>query len=270
MNPTALRIIIPVVLVSVILLIMGVRIFHVVPAGHNGVLFNKFTGIDKENVYPPGMAIIAPWANMVEYDIRLQSNVQKMQVLSRNGLNIVCELSYFFRPQQQNLAFLYSEIDRDYEEAIIIPQIRSATREVIGKYLPEELYSTKREVIQDEIMTIVKKGVKDKYIDVEEVLIREVKLPASLEAAIEKKLKQEQESLEYEYKLERAKLEADRQRIEAEGKAKANDIVTKSLTAAILKEKGIEATLELAKSPNAKVVVIGSAEDGLPLILGNN
>ncbi len=270
MNKTALRIIIPVVVITVFILIMGARIFHVVPAGFNGVLFDKFTGINKDKVYSPGLAIIAPWTRMIEYDIRLQSDVQKMQVLSRNGLNIICELSYFYRPQQAKLGYLFSEIDRNYKEAIIIPQIRSATREVIGKYLPEELYSTKRQVIQDEIMSIVSSGVKDKYINVEEVLIREVKLPASLETAIEKKLKQEQESLEYEYKLERAKLEADRQRIEAEGKAKANEIVSKSLTSAILKEKGIEATLELAKSPNTKVVVVGGGQDGLPLILGNN
>eukprot|EP00389_Voromonas_pontica_P001416 GDKH01002126.1.p1 GENE.GDKH01002126.1~~GDKH01002126.1.p1 ORF type:complete len:104 (-),score=18.63 GDKH01002126.1:242-532(-) len=95
-------------------------------------------------------------------------------------------------------------------------------------------------------------------------------LPPTIKAAIENKLKQEQESLEYEFKLEKAKKEAERQRIDAEGKAKANEILSASLTDKILTEKGIEATLELAKSPNAKVVVVGSGKDGLPIILGNN
>ena len=102
------------------------------------------------------------------------------------------------------------------------------------------------------------------------VLIREVVLPASLQDAIEKKLKQEQESLEYEFKITKATQEAERQRIEAEGKARANTIISASLTDKILKEKGIDATKELASSPNSKVVVVGGGDDGLPLILGNN
>jgi regulator of protease activity HflC (stomatin/prohibitin superfamily) len=102
------------------------------------------------------------------------------------------------------------------------------------------------------------------------VLVRDIMLPPTIKAAIENKLKQEQESLEYEFKLEKAKKEAERQRIDAEGKARANQILNASLTDKILKEKGIEATLELAKSPNAKVVVVGSGKDGLPIILGNN
>ena len=88
--------------------------------------------------------------------------------------------------------------------------------------------------------------------------------------AIERKLKQEQASEEYDFKLEVAEKEAEKQRIEARGKADANRILAASLTSNILRDKGIEATLKLAQSPNSKVVVIGSGKDGLPLILGNN
>ena len=101
-----------------------------------------------------------------------------------------------------------------------------------------------------------------------EVLVKDVTLPPTIKNAIETKLKQEQESLEYKFKIEKATKEAERQRIDAEGKAAANKILSESLTDKILKEKGIEATLELAKSPNAKTIVIGSGKDGLPLILG--
>ena len=107
------------------------------------------------------------------------------------------------------------------------------------------------------------------FIQLNEILVRDVTLPLTIRTAIENKLKQEQASLEYEFKLTRAKKEAERQRIEAEGKAIANDIISKSLTDKILTEKGIRATLELAASPNAKVVVVGSGKSGMPIILGN-
>lgn len=100
--------------------------------------------------------------------------------------------------------------------------------------------------------------------------MRDVTLPSTIKDAIERKLKQEQESLEYEFRLVSAKKEAQRQRIEAQGKSDANVILSQSLNDKILRDKGIEATLKLSQSPNAKVVVIGSGEDGMPLILGGN
>ena len=100
--------------------------------------------------------------------------------------------------------------------------------------------------------------------------MRDVSLPSTIKEAIERKLKQEQESLEYEFRLAKATKEAERQRIESEGKAAANRILSASLTDMILKEKGIQATVKLAESPNSKVVVVGSGDDGLPIILGNN
>ena len=95
-------------------------------------------------------------------------------------------------------------------------------------------------------------------------------MPSKIKEAIESKLEQEQQSLEYEFKLEKAQKEAERQRIDALGKAKANEILNASLTDKILKEKGILATIKLAESPNTKVVVIGNAKDGLPIILGDS
>ena len=95
-------------------------------------------------------------------------------------------------------------------------------------------------------------------------------MPNAIKTGIENKLVQEQEALEYEFRLQKAEQEAERQRIDADGKARANRILSASLTDRILQEKGIEATLKLAESPNAKVVVIGSSENGLPIILNNN
>jgi len=153
---------------------------------------------------------------------------------------------------------------------LLDPAINEAARSVVGRYTPEQLYSSKRDVIEQEILEEVQAVLKDQFLLVKRVLVEDVKLPSTIVTAIETKLKQEQESLEYEFRLAKAKKEAERQRIEAGGKAAANDIISKSLTDKILKEKGILATLELAKSPNSKVVVVGSGKDGLPLILGGS
>jgi regulator of protease activity HflC (stomatin/prohibitin superfamily) len=241
-----------------------------IESGEKAVIFRKFQGgLDKDKVYAQGFHIKWPWDDIYVYDVRKKEAVSKMEVLSKNGLTIAAELSYRYLPKSSAIGYLHDEIGEDYHQEIIVPEIRSATREVIGKYLPEELYSSKREDIQDEIFQRTAKALEENYLLLDAVLIREVTLPPKLKAAIERKLEQEQASLEYEFKLQQARKEAERQRIEAEGKARANDIINNSLTDKILREKGIEATLELAKSSNAKTVVIGSGKDGLPLILGN-
>jgi regulator of protease activity HflC (stomatin/prohibitin superfamily) len=191
-------------------------------------------------------------------------------VLSANGLTIRTELSYRYRPIQEKIGVLHNNVGENYHERIVIPEIRSATREVIGKYLPEELYSSKRDSIQTEIFDLAAARISEKNIALDAVLIRDVGLPEKLKQAIERKLQEEQSSLEYEFRLTRAEKEAERQRIEAEGKAAANRILSQSLTDKVLRDKGIEATLRLAESPNAKVIVVGGGDEGLPLILGNN
>ena len=138
--------------------------------------------------------------------------------------------------------------------------------------MPEELYSTKREAIQDEIFQRTANSIEKKYVTLDAVLIREVALPEKLKAAIEMKLQEEQEAFQYEFRLDKERKEAERKIIEAQAKADANRILSASLSDKILTDKGIEATLELSKSPNSKVIVVGGGDGGggLPLILGNN
>ena len=255
--------------IFIVLVVFGSRVFIKIQPGERGVLYNLFTGLKVDNVYDQGLKMIAPWNKMYIYNVRIQEDKSIMEVLSKNGLTIKTELSYRYRPMSERIGYLHNEIGQGYLESIIIPEIRSATREVIGKYLPEELYSTKRETIQEEIFELTESRVREKNIVLDAVLIREVVLPTKLQESIERKLQQEQMSLEYEFRLQQAEKEAERQKIEAEGKARANEILNASLTDKILREKGIQATLELAKSNNSKVVVVGSGKDGLPIILGN-
>lgn len=253
----------------VLLLIFWSKITVTIPAGYGGVLFRTFGGgLQKEAPFGEGFHFISPWNKMYTYELRQQEVTEAMQVLSSNGLEINVDVSVWFQPRQEKLGHLHAEIGETYVDRIVIPSLRSAARSVIGRYAPEEIYSTKRESIQGEIDVEMKKLIESKFVAVNQVLIRSITLPPTIKQAIEGKLKQEQESLEYEFKLQKAQKEAARQKIDAEGKAIANQIVSASLTDKILKEKGIEATLKLAESPNTKVVIVGGA-DGLPFILND-
>ena len=257
-------------IISLIFIVLfGSSIFYTVEPGEKAVLFKKFGGgLDKETIYGQGFHIIAPWNTLHIYDIKLQETFEKMEVLSKNGLSIRIDLSFRYNPVESKIGFLHDEIGRDYLERIIKPEIRSVTREVIGNYLPEELYSTKREAIEDEIETLTRDKVETKYLSLDAILIRDVTLPQTLRTAIEQKLKQEQEALEYDFKIQKAKKEAERKEIEAKGIAEFQKIVTRTITPQLLKWKGVEATQEIAKSPNSKVVVVGNGDGDLPIILG--
>jgi len=242
-----------------------------IDSGHAGVIYRKFGGgVDTETTYGEGFHIIAPWNTMIEYEVRQQEVLEKMTVLSNNGLDIILEATIWFQPSYEQLGLLHQKRGLEYIDRVIKPAVRSATRSVVGRYAPEQIYSSKRDAIQSEIQVETKKILDNQFVQLNDVLIRDVTLPPTIKGAIERKLKQEQEALEYEFRIEKATQEAERQRIDAEGKARANRILSQSLTDKILKEKGIEATKELSKSPNSKVIVVGGGKGGLPIILGNN
>ncbi len=242
--------------------------FITIEAGKKGVLFKRFGGgLDKENIYGQGFHIVAPWNTMFVYDVRKQQSEEAMDVLSSNGLSITVDVSVIYRPKDKFIGYLHDLIGTEYLNRIIIPEMRSSVRKIIGRYTPEELYSTKREVVQTEIFNETTKILDENHIILDAVLIRSVNLPATIKTAIESKLKQEQESLEYEFRITKEKKEAERKAIEAQGIQNFQKIVTEGISDKLLTWKGIEATNELAKSPNSKIVVVGGGKNGLPLIL---
>lgn len=262
--PTVIGIILAIVLISKSAVTIG--------SGQAGVLYKTFGDgvVTDEPPLGEGFHLVAPWNKVFIYEVRQQEVFEKMKVLSSNGLDIQLDASAWFQPKYSELGKLHQEKSEEYKDRILLPAIRSAARSVVGRYTPEQLYSTKRDAIQQEIFAETKRIVDDQYIQLNEILVRDVTLPGTIKDAIERKLKQEQQSLEYEFRLVSAAKEADRQRIEAQGKADANKILSASLTDKILQDKGIEATLKLAESPNSKIIVVGSGESGLPIILGNN
>ena len=259
------------ILLTVGLLVISRSIVTIGP-GEAGVLYKFFDGgvVTDEPPLDEGFNFVLPWNTVYKYEVRQQEVFEKMNVLSSNGLDIQLEASAWFQPKFDDLGKLHKEKSQAYKQRILLPAIRSAARSVVGRYTPEQLYSSKRDAIQLEIYEETKKIVDDQYIQLNEILVRDVTLPPSIKQAIERKLKQEQESLEYEFRLVTAAKEAEKQTIEAKGKADANRILDASLTPNVLRDKGIEAAIKLAESNNSKVVVIGSGDDGLPLILGNN
>jgi prohibitin 1 len=261
-----------IVIIAIILLIVfWSRMTVTIEAGNGGVLFKTFGGgIDTTETFGEGFHFMAPWNKMIVYEVRQQEVAEDMNVLSSNGLEIRVDVSVWYQPLYSHLGVLHATIGQEYLHRVVIPSLRASARSVIGRYTPEQIYSTKRDVIQDEIFEETKKILQKKNVQVNQILIRSIILPPTIKKAIESKLKQEQESLEYEFKLEKAEKEAQRQKIEADGKATANRILSASLTDKILRDKGIEATLKLAESTNSKVVIVGSGKDGLPLILGDN
>lgn len=266
------KIAIPAFIVAVFLIILIAKSAVTIDSGEAGVLYRTFDEgvVTDEPPLGEGFHIVAPWNKVFIYEVRQQSLDENMQVLSSNGLEIKLDASVWFQPQRSALGKLHQEKGEAYIQRLLQPAVRSAARAVVGRYDPEQLYASKREAIQREILEETNILLAEQYVQVNEVLVRDVSLPSTIKDAIERKLRQEQESLEYEFRLTKAEQEAERQRIDAEGKARANRILSESLTEKVLQEKGIQATLELATSDNAKTVVIGSGEGGLPLILGNN
>lgn len=258
------------VLVLIVVIASWSRMTVTIPAGHAGVLFRLINGVDTTQTFSEGFHFLNPLNSMVIYKVRQSETSEDMNVLSSNGLEIKADVSAWYKPNYSQLGLLHAKIGNDYMRVIVIPALRASARSVIGRYTPEQIYSTKRDAIQDEIYDEAKRILDNKYIDLDQILIRSIVLPSTIKIAIESKLEQEQQSLEYEFKIEKATKEAERQRIDAMGKAKANEILNASLTDKILREKGISATLKLAESPNSKVVIIGNSADGMPIILGDS
>lgn len=237
-------------------------------SGQAGVHYSRLGGTDTDKVYGEGLTVHAPWVNVIKYDVRVQERLENMEALSSNGLSIGTDISVRWRPRSETLPLLHINYGVDYFRKLIGPELRSVVREVIGQFTPEELYSSRRTELQDQIFSRVKESVESEDVVIEAILIRDVRLPDQIKMAIENKLKEEQEAERYEFTIEKERLEAERKRIEAEGEAAYQQIITASLTSQFLRFKGIEATQQLANSPNSKTVIVGGGGDGLPLILG--
>jgi regulator of protease activity HflC (stomatin/prohibitin superfamily) len=239
-----------------------------VPSGHRGVFYATFgDGTEFGKIYGEGFNWHLPWNKMFVYKIQTEQRKEDLTVLSSDGATIQIEVSVLFRPDWVKLDSLQVTIGPDFYNVTLAPTLRGVARAVAGTYKPEEIYSTRREELQNEIIGELTAQMMDKHIFVENVIVRDVQIPQKISEAINFKLAADQEAQRMQFTIEKEKLEADRKRIEAQGISDFQQIVSAGITPSLLKWKGIEATQKLAESPNTKIIVVGNSSGDLPVIL---
>jgi len=247
------------------------HIFIVIPPGYAGVRYSLFFGGTTDNVvYGEGLHVQWPWNSVRIYDVRLISRSYKVEALSQGGLAISVDVTVFARPSLGKLATLNRELGPDYFEKIVEPAISGGVRDVVGKISGDQLHLLANEELESRVLDEAISECPVDLVQLAKVVIRRVELPQQINEAIDYKLAEEQRAQAYTYILRSVEGDAARRRIEAAGIRDFQSIVGSSLTPALLTWHGIEATLQLAKSGNAKVVIVGNSSKDLPLILGSD
>jgi prohibitin 1 len=237
----------------------------VVPAGHVGVV--DFFGTVLDITLKAGINVVNPMARVVKMSIKTQEIKETMDSPSKEGLTAQIEVSTLFHLNPDRAQDVYKTVGEDYVSIILEPQFRSVCRGVTALYDAKALYTAERQMLEDLIHTDLQKIVEPRGVTIESTPLRRVGLPPGLTAAIEDKLRSEQESQRMQWVLTKERQEAERKRIEAGGISDFQKIVSQGISDNLLRWKGIEATLKIAESNNAKVVIVGAGKDGLPVIL---
>ena len=259
-----------------------------VPSGHAGVLWKRLGGgtvLDPRQIREEGLHLIWPWNELFLYDLRLQSVTETYNAISSDGVSLSSTMNIRFRLQRAAAPVIHQALGPNYLQLLVRPGIGSLTREVMAQYTAEQVYSTARQEIQDKIRSLSQDRLSEKMMEREgdepyrvslsdtvilyDTLVYGIELPVLVVNAINRKIEQYYISEEYKFRVERERRESERKKIEAEGIREFQQIVSQGISDSYLRWRGIEATLQLSQSTNSKVVIIGSAKDGLPLILGN-
>jgi len=247
------------------LVVMFSQIFTVIPAGNVGVV--DIFGTVSDITLKAGINFVNPLARVVKMSIKTQELKEVMDVPSKEGLTVQLEISVLYHLNPERAAQVYKTVGENFVEVILEPQFRSVSRGVTASYEAKALYTSEREVLAAVIMKDLEGIVEPRGVVVETTPLRRVGLPPGLTASIEEKLRAEQESQRMQFVLTKEKQEADRKRIEAQGIADFQKIVAQGISDNLLRWKGIEATMKIAESNNAKVIIVGAGKDGLPVIL---
>ena len=236
-----------------------------IPTGHVGVLtlFGRVTG----EVLPEGIHLINPLKSVQKLSVQTQSRKESANVPSNEGLILSLDTSLLFRLDRNKAAQVFQTVGADYAEKIVEPTLRAAIRSATSAHTANALYTNAREIVQQQIQDELTAQLAPRGVIVENVLLRDVQLPAMLKGSIEAKQQAEQDALRMSFILQKEKQEAERKRIEAQGIADFQKIVAQGISGQLLEWKGIEATEKLATSTNTKIVIIGNPKNGLPLVL---
>lgn len=242
-------------------------IFVTVDSGQVGVMYLRFGGgTVTDRLLGEGLRFVPPWDKLFIYNVRLQEVRHEMSALTEEGLEIKFELSIRYRPELELVGLLHQRVGPDYPDKVVVPEVESALRSIVGRQKLDVIYTTAQEVVQ-QVVTVVLEQASRNYVHIDEVVVRSVVLPPAVRERIEAKMIEKETAEAYEYRLQIATSEAERLRIEAGGVAAYNNLLNPSLTPNVMQWEALQATKELAKSPNAKTIIIGRTGDGLPIIL---
>lgn len=250
------------------------RVFIIIAPGHRGVMYRIFHGgTVTDRFWGEGMHVIVPWDKLFSYETRLQQKELTFDALSDEGLTLGVSVSVRYRPDEEMLGFLHQDVGPEYFERLIKPEVEAHVRRTLGSRPAHEIYTSSRDILQELGQTPVlgrstaEGGVSATrpYVNIQELKLIAVHLPQIVEASVAEKYRQEQLMLEYRYKLEREEKESERKRTEAAGIRDFN-LIASRITPDLLRWRSIDATLELAKSPNSKVVVLGGGQN-TPMIM---
>ena len=252
-------------LVAGVFTVVGIfKSVTVIPVGKVGVL--EFFGQVSEHPLMPGFHFINPFSKVVKFSTRLTDVKETVVATSKEGLVFDLDISLQYQVSPQKVVHIYETIGTD-EEEILISRFRSLIRQTMSRYESSAAYGEKRTEITDILRKELDRNLNPLGLIVKEVLFRKVTLPDKIQAAIQEKLAAEQENQKLDFEIKKAKKEAERNKIEAQGKAEAQRLLSQGLTDKLLKLKAIEATEKLSRSDNSKIIIIGGGEDKLPLIL---
>ena len=286
-------IVIYLMVISLIGAILAPHVVVTVPSGHVGLMWKRFRGgtmLDPRQLKDEGLRVLLPWDKMFLYDLRLQTTTDTYNAITKDGVSINATISIRFRLKHDSMPQLHQAIGPEYVARLVRPEIGSRMREIIADFTAEEVYSTKRQEIQRSIRGHAQKMMSertmertaeqseygeayrismDEMLNLLDTLVLGIVLPPTVVNAINRKVEQYYLSEEYTFRVARERKESERKKIEAEGISEFQRIVSQGISDSYLRWRGIEATVQLAQSPNSKIVVIGNSRDGMPIILGN-
>lgn len=251
----------------------------IVQVGPGEVGVQVLFGSVQEKILQSGLNLVNPLVTVEKMDIKTQAYTMSVVqdegqlagddaiiALSKDGLSIKLDLTVWYRLSEGDAPQVYRTIGVDYVTKIVRPAIRTAIRDVCVLFAATEIYSSKREDFVRDVTKNLDDAFQGRGIILERVLLRNVELPEKVRVAIDEKIAAEQKAQQMVYVLQKERQEAERKKIEAQGISDYNRIVSQSITDQVLQLKGIEATLELSKSTNSKMVVINGKN--MPLIFG--
>ena len=267
--------------VGIVVVVLGLLLSMIKQIDHGKVGVQTLFGKVQDDVLESGLHVINPLVDVHLFDIQTQNYTMSgvstegqkegddaIRVLSSDGLEVTIDISVLYKVNPQKAPYILQNIGEDYIEKIVRPVSRTAIRDNAVNYQAVDLYSSKRQEFQERINRTITETFSKRGLELQQILVRNISLPASVKASIESKFNAEQDAQKMQFVLQKERQEADRKRVEAQGIADYQKILSTGLSDKQLIYESIKAQKEIALSPNAKVIIIGGGK-GNPILLSD-